>query len=44
VGQEGSILVCLLPIINLSVFLAVMLIYSVAILVQYGRAGKGEKS
>lgn len=35
-GDEGSIPVCLLPIINLGVFLIVMLVYSVAILVQYG--------
>ena len=40
-GDEGSIQVCLLPIINLGVFLIVMLIYSVAILVQYDRQGKG---
>jgi len=43
-GDEGSIPVCLLPIINFGVFLIVMLVYSVAILVQYGRTGKGEKS
>ncbi len=35
-GDAGSIPVCLLPIINFGVFLIVMLIYSVAILVQYG--------
>lgn len=35
-GDEGSIPVCLLPIINLGVFLIVMLVYSAAILVQYG--------
>jgi hypothetical protein len=39
-GDEGSIPVCLLPIINLGVFLLVMLIYSVAVLVQYCRGGK----
>ncbi len=34
-GDEGSIPVCLLPIINFGVFLIVMLIYSVSILAQY---------
>ncbi len=43
-GDEGSIQVCLLPIINLGVFVVVMLIYSLAVLVQYGRRAKGEKS
>ncbi len=44
VGQDGSIPVWLLPIINLGVFFIVMLVYSVAVLVQYGRGGKdGEK-
>jgi hypothetical protein len=43
-GDAGSIQVCLLPIINIGVFVVVMLIYSVAILVQYGRREKGEKS
>lgn len=42
-GDEGSVPVCLLPIVNFSVFLIVMLAYSVAILVQYGRGVKGEK-
>jgi len=40
VEQEGSIPVTLLPIINFGVFLIAMLVYSVAILVQYGRVGK----
>lgn len=40
VGDTGSIPVCLLPIINLSIFLIAMFIYSVAVLVQYGRGGK----
>ena len=44
VGQDGSIPVWMLPIINLGVFLIVMLVYSVVVLVQYGRTGKGEKS
>jgi len=39
-GDAGSIPVCLLPIINLGVFLIVMLIYSVAVLVQYCWGGK----
>jgi uncharacterized membrane-anchored protein len=43
-GDEGSIPVCLLPIINFGVFLIVMLVYSVAVLAQYGQAVKGEKS
>ena len=34
-GDAGSIPVCLLPIINFGVFLIVMLVHSVAILVQY---------
>ncbi len=44
VGQDGSIPVCLLPIINFGVFLIVMLVHSIAVLVQYGWGGKdGEK-
>ena len=44
VGDGGSIPACLLPIINLGVFLIVMPIYSAAVLVQYGWKGKdGEK-
>jgi Na+/melibiose symporter-like transporter len=43
-GDAGSIQVCLLPIINICVFVVVMLIYSVAVLVQYGSGGKGDKS
>ncbi|MBA7647563.1 hypothetical protein ES703_55335 [subsurface metagenome] len=39
-GDAGSIPVCLLPIINFGVFLIVMLVHSVAILVQYGWGGK----
>ncbi|UCG58780.1 MAG: hypothetical protein JSU70_04550 [Phycisphaerales bacterium] len=34
-GDEGSIPVCLLPIINMGVFLLVMLVYSVSVLAQY---------
>ena len=44
VGDEGAIPVCFLPVINIAVFLIVMLVYSVAILVQYGRGVKGEES
>jgi len=36
VGKDGSIPVWTLPIINLGVFFIVMLVYSAAILVQYG--------
>jgi hypothetical protein len=43
-GDESSIPTCLLPIINLGVFLIVMLIYSLAVLVQYCWGGKGEES
>ena len=41
-GDAGSMPVCLLPIINIGVFVVVMLVYSVAVLVQYGRGPKGE--
>ena len=44
VGDEGVIPVFFLPIINFGVFLIVMVIYSVAILVQYARGAKGEQS
>jgi hypothetical protein len=44
VGQYGSIPVILLPIINFGIFLIILLVYSVAILIQYGWGGKdGEK-
>lgn len=43
VGQDGSIPVCLLPIINFGVFLIVALVHSVAVLIQYGWGGKDEK-
>ena len=39
-GEAGSIPVYLLTFINLGVFLTAMLIYSVAILVQYGWGGE----
>ena len=44
VGPEGSIPVCVLPATLFGVFIIVMLVHSVAILIQYGRGGKGEKS
>ncbi len=44
VGDNGAIPVCFLPVINFAIFLIVMLVYSVVILIQYGRGAKGEKS
>jgi peptidoglycan/LPS O-acetylase OafA/YrhL len=40
VGDGGSIPVFLLPIINISVLLTTLLVYSIAVLVQYGRTSK----
>ena len=40
VGIEGAVSVWVLSIINFVVFLAAMMVYWVAILVQYGRGGK----
>jgi len=40
VGLDGSIPLCILPLIYLGVFFAAMLVYNVAILVQYGWRGK----
>jgi len=40
VGQEGSIPVVILPLINLCVFLDTMAIYSITVLVQYYTGGK----
>jgi apolipoprotein N-acyltransferase len=40
VGPEGSIPVCVLPVILLLVFIIVMTVNSVAILAQYGRRSK----
>ena len=42
-GETGSIPVYILTLIILGVFLTAMLIYSVAVLVQYGWGRKGEK-
>ena len=39
VGAGGTIPIWLLTLINVSVFMAVMLIYNVAILIQYGKTG-----
>ena len=39
-GDVGSIPICLLSIINMGVFLIAILVYSVAILVQYGCGGE----
>ena len=44
VGLDGSIPVWLLPIVTVSLFYPVMFVYAVAVLVQYCRGGKGEKS
>jgi hypothetical protein len=43
-GDEGSIPVCLLPIINTSILLVALLVYPTAVLVQYGWTNRGEKS
>lgn len=43
-GDQGSIPVCLLPVINLGVFLAAMFVYSASILIQYGKRVRGEQS
>jgi hypothetical protein len=43
-GDMGSIPVPLLPIINMGVFLIAMLVYSMAVMFQYGWRNKGEKS
>ena len=44
VGLDGSIPICILPFIYLGVFFAVMLVYNVTVLAQYGCKIKGEKS
>lgn len=41
VGIEGSIPVWLLAFMNLGVLFGALLVYSVAVLVQYGRGGEG---
>lgn len=44
VGPDGSVPAWLLPIVNLGVFLGALLVYNVAILVQYGWGARGDKS
>jgi hypothetical protein len=44
IGLDGTIAVWLFPLIILEVFFIAMITYSIAILVQYGRESKGEKS
>ena len=43
-GSDGSVPVLLLPIIVAFIFMIVLLIYSIAVLVQYKLEGKGEES
>jgi len=43
-GAEGSIPVWFFSIINVCMLLVVFLIYSVAVLIQYGWGGKGEEN
>ncbi len=43
-GDEGAIPVYVLTFINLGIFMIAMLVYNVAVLIQYGRRDKGEKS
>ena len=44
IGLDGSIPVWSLPIVTVCIFYIVLLVYSIAVLVQYARGGKGEKS
>lgn len=44
VGIDGYVSVWSLPLVTLFLFSVILTIYSVAILVQYTRGGKGEKS
>ena len=41
-GQEGVVPAWSLPLINFSALIIVMMVYSAAILIQYGWRGKGE--
>ena len=43
-GPDGTIAVWTFPLIILEVFFISMIIYSISILVQYGRSNKGEES
>lgn len=40
VGQHGSIPAVAMPVINFGIFIFTMAVYSIAVLVQYGRGGK----
>ncbi|MBN2591585.1 MAG: hypothetical protein JXA96_17095, partial [Sedimentisphaerales bacterium] len=44
VGKDGYVPVWSLPLVTLLLFSVILIIYSVAILIQYARGGKGEKS
>ena len=44
VGKDGYVPVWSLPLVTLFLFSVIIIIYSVAILFQYGRGDKGEKS
>ena len=44
VGLDGSIPVWSLPIVTVLLFYIVLLVYSIAVLIQYRLGGKGEKS
>ena len=44
VGLDGSVPVWSLPIVTVCLFYIVLLVYSIAVLIQYARGGKGEKS
>jgi len=43
VGLDGSIPICILPLIYLGAFFAAMLVYNVTVLIQYGWGGKDGK-
>ena len=44
VGDNGSIPVFVLPVINVMILFVAFLVYGIAVLVQYGRIGKGDAS
>jgi cobalamin synthase len=44
VGLDGSVPVWSLPIVTVLLFYIVLFVYSIAVLIQYGRGAKGEKS
>lgn len=44
VGLEGSVPVWSLPIVTVLLFYIVLFVHSIAVLIQYGWAGKGDKS